>query len=66
MNALFTPLDMTDYENNFVGFNEIEGGLPINSPHLLKPLVEEPWPLSAPAETPDFDKRPVHARSKIH
>lgn len=31
MNALFTPLDMTDYENTFVGFNEISGALPINN-----------------------------------
>lgn len=30
MNALFTPLDMTDYEDTFVGFNEIEGSLPIS------------------------------------
>jgi hypothetical protein len=25
MNALFTPLDMTDYEDTFVGFNEVGG-----------------------------------------
>lgn len=30
MNALFTPLDMTDYEDNFVGFNEVGGALPIS------------------------------------
>jgi hypothetical protein len=30
MNALFTPLDMTDYEDTFVGWNEIEA-LPINN-----------------------------------
>ena len=44
MNALFTPLDMTDYEQQFVGFNEIGGALPINNPSLLNPIVEEPWP----------------------
>lgn len=31
MNALFTPLDMTDYEDTFVGFNELPGGLPISN-----------------------------------
>ena len=29
MNALFSPLDMTDYEDNFVGLNEVGGALPI-------------------------------------
>lgn len=44
MNALFTPLDMTDYENTFVGFNELSGGVPVNNPHLLRNLIEEPHP----------------------
>lgn len=44
MNALFTPLDMTDYENTFVGWNEVGGALPINNYGLLKPLMDEPWP----------------------
>ena len=30
MNALFTPLDMTNYEDTFVGWNEVEA-LPINN-----------------------------------
>jgi len=38
MNALFTPLDMTDYENTFVGWNETGGALPINNQTILKPL----------------------------
>lgn len=28
MNALFTPLDMTDYETKFVGYNELPGAAP--------------------------------------
>jgi hypothetical protein len=67
MNALFTPLDMTDYENTFVGFNEIGGCLPINSPGLLKPVVEEPWPMNhALVAIEAIEKRPVYARSKTH
>jgi hypothetical protein len=31
MNALFTPLDMTDYENTFVGYNEVGGAIPFNN-----------------------------------
>jgi hypothetical protein len=28
MNALFTPVDMTDYEDSFVGIDEVQGELP--------------------------------------
>jgi len=67
MNALFTPLDMTDYENTFVGFNEIGGGLPINTPQLLRPVIEEPWPQShGLVALEPVEKRPLLARSKLH
>jgi hypothetical protein len=67
MNALFTPLDMTDYENTFVGFNEIGGSVPINNPQLLRNLVDEPWPMNhALADMEDVENRPMIARSKIH
>jgi hypothetical protein len=67
MNALFTPLDMTDYENTFVGYNEIGGSLPINNPQLLKAVVEEPWPANhALVALEAEEKRPVYARSKVH
>lgn len=36
-NALFTPLDMTDYEDNFVSWRELPGALPIaHSEKLLE------------------------------
>jgi len=67
MNALFTPLDMTDYENTFVGFNELGTGLPISNNHLLKPIIEEPWPANhALVAMEDVEKRPMLARSKTH
>jgi hypothetical protein len=67
MNALFTPLDMTDYENTFVGFNEIPGALPIHSINLLKPLIEEPWPMNhALVAIEDVEERPKFARSRTH
>jgi hypothetical protein len=67
MNALFTPLDMTDYENTFVGYNEINGALPINSPSLLKPVIEEPFPAThALAAIEALEKKPKYARNKIH
>jgi len=46
MNALFTPLDMTDYETRFVGYNELPAGAPFRDIHLLKPLIEEPHPMT--------------------
>ena len=67
MNALFTPLDMTDYENTFVGWNELEGDAPINNVQLLKPAIDEPWPANhALVAIEDMEKRPQFARSKLH
>jgi hypothetical protein len=67
MNALFTPLDMTDYESSFVGFNDVPGSLPINNYTMLKPVTEEPWPANhALISMETAEKRPMLARSKSH
>lgn len=67
MNALFTPLDMTDYENSFVGFDEVAGTLPLKDVHLLKPVIEEPHPANhALAALETIENRPQYARSRIH
>lgn len=44
MNALFTPVDMTDYEETFVGFDEVGGALPISDTTRLQDIVEEGHP----------------------
>jgi len=44
MNALFSPIDMTDYENNFVSFDDIPGGITNLDYSALKPIFEEPLP----------------------
>lgn len=44
MNALFTPLDMTDYESKFVGYNELPGAAPFKNLQLLKSITDEPFP----------------------
>ena len=31
LSAMFTPLDMTDYEEDFVGYREWPGYLPVNN-----------------------------------
>ena len=67
MNALFSPLDMTDYEDAYVGFNEVGGSLPISGVQLLRPVVEEPWPANhslVAIET--VENRPMLARSLAH
>jgi len=46
MNAMFTPLDMTDHEDSFVGWHEVGGTLPINRQSWLSPLQEEKHPQS--------------------
>lgn len=67
MNALFTPLDMTDYEDNFVGLNEVGGSLPISHINNLRPLVDEPFPAAhMRAANEKMEKRPMRARSMIH
>jgi hypothetical protein len=67
MNALFTPLDMTDYENTFVGWNEIGSGVPIDNVSLLKPVIEEPWPANhALVEAEKMEKPFQWSRSKSH
>lgn len=67
MNALFSPLDMTDYESSFVNFNEISGSIPINNYTLLKPMQEEPWPANhALAASETYEKRPMLARNRAH
>jgi hypothetical protein len=39
---MFTPLDMTDHEENFVGWNEVGGELPINRLSWLEVIKPEP------------------------
>ena len=58
---------MTDYENTFVGWNEIGGALPITGYTHLKPMIEEFWPQKdslMALETPE--SRPILARNKFH
>lgn len=59
MNALFTPLDMTDYEGSFVGWNELPGAVPITNHTILKPLMDETWPVNhALIALEEMEKKP--------
>ena len=44
MSALFTPVDMTDYETDFIGWNELPGALPLERPNWLTAIAPEPHP----------------------
>jgi hypothetical protein len=58
---------MTDYENTFVGFDEIPGGITNLDYSGLKPVWEEPYPAThqlASLETPEGPIR--NSRSRTH
>lgn len=64
MHALFTPLDMTDHEDAFVGWNELPGYVPMNRQSWLSPLQEEKHPQSN--QLPGIEtqeKRPIRMTS---
>ena len=67
MNALFTPLDMTDYEDYFVGMDEVQGNFPITNTHLLKQDYEGALPpIHALATQEILEERPMLARGRTH
>lgn len=45
-NAMLTPVDMTDQEESFVGWNEVGDDLPINRQSWLSFFQEEKHPQS--------------------
>ena len=44
MSALFTPLDMTDHESEFLGWNELPGAPPLSKVNWLASMMPEPHP----------------------
>jgi hypothetical protein len=64
MSALFTPLDMTDHETDFIGWNELPGALPLNRPNWLTEISPEPHPqLDALAAIEEIENIPRFATS---
>ena len=62
MSALFTPVDMTDHETDFVGFNELPGSLPLERPNWLSAIVPEPHPqVDAFAAIEEIENPPRYA-----
>lgn len=65
MNAMFTPLDMTDHEDSFVGWNEVGGELPLNRISWLSPLMPEPHPQSNQlVGIEELEERPIRMTSQ--
>jgi len=59
-NALFCPLDMTDHEEAFVGWNELPIDVPITSTSWLTPIMPEAYPQTdCLVEEDVYEKRPV-------
>lgn len=67
VNGRFTMLDMTDYDYNFSGPDEIGGQLPIANWGLLQPLIKEPWTqTNSLVEVNYLENQPVNSTSKTH
>lgn len=67
MDAMFTPLDMTDYEDTFVGWNELYGSVPLNRISWLAPLMEEQHPQTdALVEIAEREKPVVYGTGPTH
>lgn len=65
MNAMFTPLDMTDHEDAFVGWNEVGGELPLNRISWLSPLQNEPHPQTNQlVGIEELEERPIRMTSQ--
>jgi hypothetical protein len=65
MTALFTPLDMTDHETDFVGWNEMPGALPLDRPNWLAAIAPEPMPvLDAYSEREEIEDIPRYGTSE--
>lgn len=64
MSALFTPLDMTDYETDFVGWNELPGAVPLERPNWLMKIAPEPHPqIDALAAIEEIENIPRYGTS---
>jgi len=64
MNAMFTPLDMTDQEESYVGWNEIGDDLPLTRQSWLDELQEEKHPqVDQKAGIEVVEKRPLRYTS---
>lgn len=67
MNAMFTPLDMTDQEEAFVGWNEIGGELPINRVSWLGQRKREKHPKSKKlVGMEEVEKKPIRMTSATY
>lgn len=66
-NAMFTPLDMTDQEESFVGWHEIGDDLPISRQSWLEPAQTEAHPQSDNlAGIEVVEKRPLRYTSTVY
>ena len=58
-NSLFTPLDMTDWEEQFVSWQELPGAkMPIHHAERLNDLRPEPWPQTNSLVTREIPEEP--------
>ena len=64
MSALFTPIDMTDHETDFVSWNELPGLLPLQRGNSLVSIMPEPHPqVDAYASIEELENIPRYGTS---
>ena len=60
INALFMPVDMTDYEENFVGFNEAQGLVPFSNVNWMQRFNDDLPECSDALPNPDKTREEFH------
>lgn len=62
--ALFTPLNMTDHETEFVGWNEVPSALPFKRSNWIAAMMPEPFPqIDSVAAIEEIEDKPRYTTS---
>jgi hypothetical protein len=66
-NSIFTPIDMTDYEETFVGEQELANGVPMDNPRMAFTRDPDKFPLTMkPAGIIERQQRVLSRTSALH
>jgi hypothetical protein len=66
-NSIFTPIDMTDYEETFVGEQELANGVPMENPRMAFMRDPDKFPMTMkPAGIVDRTQRVLSRTAALH
>lgn len=67
VDGLYSPINMTDYEENFVGWNEFPKDVPLNNISLLDVRRPEAWPQTNKlTQIEPLESRPLQGTGATH